>query len=238
MTTSDLSSSDTVDVLSDGTPTVYDDLLCHARAEHCTPVWLAHDDCRLGFLPVPDDPVGAIGAHDPYRVLAQWWPGPCPDDCACLDPFLGELPPLTRADGEDRSRDLRTFEEASGMAEDVVAYGLRKLALVRVSRPADIPAVVGWGGACNYSHQDNVRLGAVLRSWEERFGAVLSVMSSSTLLLSVAFPPTTDEEAELVASEHFAFCPDQVDPQNGTVYTPRTYGQTIRNANHWRFWWD
>lgn len=240
MTTSDLTPVDAVELLRDGSPTVYDNLLRHAGAENCTPVWLAHGDCRLGVLPVPEDPVGAIDANDPFRVLSEWWPGPCPDGCACLDPFLGELPQLTRGGGDDRSRARRTLDEATEMAEDLVACppsGL-KLAVVRAARPADIPAVVGWGGACNYSHQDNIRISAVLRSWEERFGALLTVMTSSTLVLSVASPPTTADEAELVATEHFAFCPDQVDPQNGTVYTPRTYGQTIRDAHHWRFWWD
>lgn len=43
---------------------------------------------------------------------------------------------------------------------------------------------------------------------------------------------------ERVATEHFAFCPDQHDPQNGTVYTPRTYAETIRGARLWKFWWD
>jgi hypothetical protein len=78
----------------------------------------------------------------------------------------------------------------------------------------------------------------VLRSWEERFGAVLVAMTFSTLVLAVAHPPRSQADAERVAAEHFAFCPDQHDPQNGTVYTPRTYGRTIRGASRWRFWWD
>jgi hypothetical protein len=45
----------------------------------------------------------------------------------------------------------------------------------------------------------------------------------STLVLAVAHPPRSQADAERVAAEHFAFCPDQHDPQNGTVYTPRTY---------------
>ena len=98
---------------------------------------------------------------------------------------------------------------------------------------------MGWVGIGNYDHQDNVRISAVLRSWEERFGAVLAVMTESTLLLSVAYPPTTFREAEQVATEHFAFCPDQHDPQDGvTVHTPRSYGREIRKARWWRFWWD
>jgi hypothetical protein len=46
-------------------------------------------------------------------------------------------------------------------------------------------------------------------------------------------------EAEAVAAEHFAFCHDQVDPQDGRdPYTPRSYAREIRRARLWKFWWD
>jgi hypothetical protein len=64
-------------------------------------------------------------------------------------------------------------------------------------------------------HQDLVGLSAVLRSWEERFGATLVWIGGFTLVLAVADPPRTREESERVAAEHFAFCHDQVDPQDG-----------------------
>ena len=204
-------------------------------------MWLAEsNDSGIGVLPVPDDPVAQVDAHDPYRVLAEWWPGPCPDGCTCLEPFDGELPELVRLGRTDRSRSRRTIHQAAEMADDIVIHGSGRLALVPVARPADVPAVTGWVGAGNYPHQDNIRLSVVLRSWEERFGAVLTALTPSTLLLSVAYPPTTFREAEQVATEHFAFCPDQHDPQDmkGTVYTPRSYGRTIRNAKFWSFWWD
>lgn len=220
-------------------PTIYRELLRDARTAGRTPVWVRQrGDNRLGFLPVPVDPVAAIDAQDPYRVLAEWWPGPCPEGCTCLEPFSGALPALARAGRADRSTSQRAIEEATSMSEDVMACGGADLAVVRAARPADIPGTVGWGGICNYDHQDNARISAVLRSWEERFGAVLTVMTECTLALSVAYPPTTIREAEHVATEHFAFCPDQHDPQNGTVYTPRTYARTIRGARWWRFWWD
>jgi hypothetical protein len=241
VTTSDLSASDAMELVPGAGPHTYRELLRDARAAHRTPIWLdPRGDSRIGLLPVPDDPLAEIDAHDPYRVLAEWWPGPCPEGCACLEPFTGELPELTRSGATDRSTSRRTIQEATAMADDVVTYATGNLGVVRATRPADIPAVVGWGGACNYDHQDNVRISAVLRSWEQRFGAVLTVMTQDTLLLSVAYPPTTFREAERVATEHFAFCPDQHDPQDmkGTVYTPRSYGREIRNARWWRFWWD
>lgn len=112
------------------------------------------------------------------------------------------------------------------------------LAVVDAARPADIPIALGWAGMCNYRDRHLVGLCAVLRSWEERFGAVLVAMTFSTLVLAVAHPPRSQADAERLAAEHFAFCPDQHDPQNGIVYTPRTYGRTIRGADAWRFWWD
>ncbi|GAA4728296.1 DUF4253 domain-containing protein [Actinomycetospora chibensis] len=241
MTTSDLPASDLVERVAGAGPNTYRELLGKARTTHRAPVWLGRGgDAGVGVLPVPDDPAVDVDAHDPYRVLADWWPGPCPEGCTCLEPFSGQLPGLVRAGRVDRSTSRCTVEEAAAMADEVVSYGVGVLAVVRAARPADVPAVTGWVGAGNYRHQDNVRISAVLRSWEDRFGALLVVMTESTLLLSVAYPPTTFKEAEQVAAEHFAFCPDQHDPQDmaGTVYTPRSYGRTIRKARHWRFWWD
>ncbi|MDL5159285.1 DUF4253 domain-containing protein [Actinomycetospora termitidis] len=115
------------------------------------------------------------------------------------------------------------------------------MAVVEAARPADVPLALQWTGMCNYWHQDLSRAGAVLRSWEERFGAMVVYVGTATLLLSVACPPRTLDEARLVATEHFAFCPDQVDPQTGKETGPLTisaYAQTIRGQFHWRFWWD
>ena len=53
-------------------------------------------------------------------------------------------------------------------------------------------------------------ISAVLRDREQRFGARVVAAGFSTLLLSVAAPPTTREKALAVAAEHFAFCPDNV----------------------------
>jgi hypothetical protein len=70
------------------------------------------------------------------------------------------------------------------------------LGLVEASRPADVPARLGRPG-----------LSAILRSWEDRFGATLVVLGSRELMLSVTAPPTELHKALVVANEHRSFCP-------------------------------
>ena len=49
---------------------------------------------------------------------------------------------------------------------------------------------------------------AVLRSWEERFGAVVTSLGSGTVDLVVGAPPSGDRVDQL-AAEHLTFTPDQ-----------------------------
>lgn len=216
-----------------GGPEVYAELLRTARATGRCPIWCAGSE-RFGGMPVPPDVSGAITTVDPYDVLSRWWPEGCP----CLAPFTGAFPGLTRADGVDRS--TRPETTAKAISVGTAGGGCAVLGVVDACRPADIPAALGWSGTCNYGDLgDLVSIGAVLRSWEERFGAVLVRIDGSRLWVAVADPPTTQEESERVAAEHFAFCPDQVDPQIGPEpFTLVSYARTIRRAPVWRFWWD
>lgn len=108
------------------------------------------------------------------------------------------------------------------------------LALAPVARPADIPAVAGWFGMIN-AWDDLAGLCAVLRSWEDRFGALLTRMDRATLELSVAAPPWTADERLGVAAEHYSFCCDTYQESPGTL---RDYARSLRGARRWRFWWD
>lgn len=221
-------------------PAQYRRLLRDAHRSRSTPILMGPDATRCaGELPGPADPAADLEAADPFRALRTWWPGPCPEGCHCLAPFEDSFPTAPARLGEvDWSRHRSTFASAHELAADLAPYS--DLAVVDARRPADVPMALGWAGMCNYPDRDLVGACAVLRSWEERFGALLVHMSFSTLRLAVARPPRTPAESELVAAEHFAFCPDQHDPQDaqGTVYTPRTYGAKIQNVGYWRFWWD
>lgn len=79
-------------------------------------------------------------------------------------------------------------------------------------------------------------LSAVLRSWEDRFGARLVAAGFDTLRLSVAAPPLSAEHALRVAAEHFALCPDNV--WQGSVETLAEYAAELEDLNMWTFWWD
>jgi hypothetical protein len=78
--------------------------------------------------------------------------------------------------------------------------------MVRCRRPADAVALVGWLGAINVTGPAEVT--AVLRSWEERFGAVLAGLRFDTLTLLVPHPPVDERQALPIAAEIAALCPD------------------------------
>lgn len=234
-----------IDSSPSGSPTFPDDpdatlygqlLRAAARSGRC-PVWLGPTALEgAGVLGRPDDVIGEIDATDADVVLARWWPGPCHPECPCGEQLPAE-PPEDPARDTDLSRSAETFAAAAAHLGD--PGPLAVLAVVDATRPADVPAALGWSGICNYHpYQDLVSISAVLRRWEERWGALLVDMDRSRLHLSVAHPPMSDAECLNVAGEHFAFCPDQQDPQNGRIYTLRTYAQTIRGARSWHFWWD
>jgi hypothetical protein len=74
--------------------------------------------------------------------------------------------------------------------------------LVPVNRPADVVSVLGIGMTVYHSDDE---LTAILRSWEERFGAVVSALGPGTLDLAVGAPPRNEDDARRFAAEHAAF---------------------------------
>ncbi len=91
-------------------------------------------------------------------------------------------------------------------------------------------------GAANHEN-DTALLCAVLRSWEDRFGIRVVALGFDRLTLSVAAPPATLEEAEEIAAEHFAFCPDNI--TQGHHENLRAYARhDVLDRPVWSFWWD
>ncbi|WP_432514601.1 DUF4253 domain-containing protein [Kineococcus sp. SYSU DK001] len=111
----------------------------------------------------------------------------------------------------------------------------RRLGLVAADRGADVLAAIGWWGAVN-SDVAPATLSAVLRSWEDRFGARVVALGFDTLRLSVAAPPTTPEQALPVAAEHLGFCCDEVSREGPADVAGHAAGLVGERA--WRFWWD
>ncbi|MDN0193448.1 DUF4253 domain-containing protein [Streptomyces sp. S.PNR 29] len=200
---------------------------------------------RAGLLPVlvdvggghggPEDwelTPGAMsypGDHDAEEVLAEFW-----EACAAE----GEEWPGPADAAADQGKDPDSV--AAGFA-DVLLDGGGPLkdprpALVPARRSADLPAAIGWMVPANHEN-DTARLGAVLRSWEDRFGIRVVALGFDRLLVSVAAPPTTLAQAEAVAAEHFAFCPDNI--RQGGDTTLRAYAERqVLGQPVWHFWWD
>jgi Domain of unknown function (DUF4253) len=80
-----------------------------------------------------------------------------------------------------------------------------RLLAVPCNRPADALTAVGFGGIQLRSED----VSAILRSWEDRFGAVVTLLDPGRTVLSVEAPPRTFASALAVAAEHFAAAPDE-----------------------------
>ncbi|MEU6141647.1 DUF4253 domain-containing protein [Streptomyces sp. NPDC047081] len=174
------------------------------------------------------------GDHDAEEVLEDAWDEYAEED---IDwPGLADGP---HADANADS-DADPDSVASGIVESLLdgAGPLKepRLALVPARRSADIPTAIGWMGPANHE-SDTARLSAVLRSWEDRFGIRVVALGFDHLLVSVAHPPTTLAEAEALAAEHFAFCPDNI--WQGADSTLAAYAEhQLLNQPAWHFWWD
>ncbi|WP_240157393.1 DUF4253 domain-containing protein [Pseudonocardia broussonetiae] len=204
----------------------YATLLADAATTGSCPVWVS--ERGLQMLEPPRDPhavLAEVASRDAATFLDERWPSDCPQ-CGCRDSFgsfTGLAPALVPED-----------DPVAVAAESEIASRRSHLALVPGIRPADAVAVLRWRGTCN-RHDDVAGLSAVLRSWEERFGALLVQIDFMTLWLTVAAPPRTPQECRAVAAEHFAFCPD-VDGEDPRAL--RDYAATLAGRRWWRFWWD
>lgn len=185
----------------------------------------------------PDD-------HHVEPVLRAFWAGAVPDPeegaegAELIAPFGRDWPGLAQPGPEGVPDEAEAEAAACGLADELIASGFLpspRLALVPAGRPADVPAAAGWCGPTNHEN-DTARIGAVLRSWEDRFGARVVALGFDELQVSVAAPPRTTARALPVAAEHFAFCPDNVWQGSGSI---RAYAdEGVTGVHHWGFWWD
>lgn len=169
------------------------------------------------------------GDHDAEEVLADFW-----DECCAEE--AGDWPGLAEATAAEADPDAVATDIAAGFLSAGGPLKEPRLALVPARRSADIPTTIGWMGATNHG-DDTARLSAVLRSWEDRFGIRVVALGFDHLRLSVAAPPTTLAEAQALAAEHFAFCPDNLWQGSDTVLEAYAERQLL-NQPAWSFWWD
>ncbi|MFF0782586.1 DUF4253 domain-containing protein [Streptomyces sp. NPDC003720] len=251
-----------VDATDDGP--WHEPLLWHADKQAAPGTWaaLGAPAARAGLLPVLVELGGSQGGpenwellpgemsypgdHDPEEVLAEYWgdeggedepgaeAGSDGEPAEPLEPFGAAWPGLAPAGALTADPGTRAARVADSLAGATWLKDAR-LALVPSRRSADIPAAIGWTGPLNHEN-DVARLCAVLRSWEDRFGIRVVALGFDVLVVSVAAPPSTLADAEALAAEHCAFCPDNV--AQGEPGGLRAYAEKLVDEQIWTFWWD
>ena len=123
---------------------------------------------------------------------------------------------------------------------------LARIGLIPARRPADALPATGW-----FTFDDvlgyppfppdpvypAVWIAAVLRSWEDRFGArLLNIGPGAEIRLLVQRPPRSPDAARRVAAEHWAFA-DECDGCGRGDITEIT-AALLRQPALWQFWWD
>lgn len=203
-------------------------LTCVAAYRHSGlwPLLVPADDADL-----PAGQAHTAGFTDikPGQVLARWWRASV-EAGGRTEPFGWEFPGLVRR--ANRHADAQA--EAGNTGSVLGARRRYRLGLVHTSRPANALAVSGRIGGVS-SAAELAATAAVLRSWEERFGATLITLGPRLLELSVAAPPRTRERSVAVAAEHHAFRAGTaaVDPPGGLP----EHAENLLGTRVWRFGW-
>lgn len=120
------------------------------------------------------------------------------------------------------------------LGEVLSTLGPARVGLVPAGRPADALPMLGWDGAAN-SLDSTLPIAAVLRSWEDRFGARLLRVGFAEISVLAQRPPRTLESAQRLAAEQWAFCDECAG--EGLRDIPRITA-SLMSSPAWTFWWD
>lgn len=184
--------------------------------------------------------LAAVDQLDAASVLARAWATnqPSPREyerepgffADWFPPFGSQFPGL--APGQDQALTEAELDAALSW------LGPARIGLVPAARTADVLALVGFNGTGNGYGTPEV-LSAVLRSWEDRFGAVLVEVGFAHIRMLVRRPPRTLPEAQAVAAELDIMC-DELWPVDrpGMVCDVRGMAEQTLDIPIWSMWWD
>lgn len=127
---------------------------------------------------------------------------------------------------------LASADRHAALIFDEGWLGRPRLALFEGSDSTGALASARWAPSELDDFRDHI---AVLRSWEQRFGARVVALKPDTLYLSVAAPPRTPGHAAHVACEHLVFSPDTVWQASGSF---EEHIENLVDSPCWGFWWD
>jgi hypothetical protein len=181
--------------------------------------WDEEPEAYLGQTVEPE----RVDTVDVETVLRRGWERLAAHPAGLVEPLGPRFPGLAAgsAVAPDAHRDPFELAGLAGVSA--------RLMIVACNRPADCVALIG-GLAVEV---DPAEISAVVRSWEERFGAVLVSAEPRLATLAVTAPPTSPEQALAAAAERFAFCPPEpVEP--GSLLE---HASLLRSASAWPVAW-
>jgi hypothetical protein len=194
-----------------------------------------------------EDPADLVELErlDAEALLESWWNSQLnpltegqaedPEHILIRLPFSRRFPGLAPA--ETTPRDPRELRLALAWSRRPARIGLAV-----ADRPADVLARIGWLGAANT--RDTPSIAAVLRSWEDRFGARLLQIGFDRIRLLVERPPRTADAALRLAAEQYVFCDECQHglSEMGTAVpgldTVPGLALCVLDVPAWTFWWD
>jgi Domain of unknown function (DUF4253) len=183
--------------------------------------------------------LAAVDRLDAATVLAEEWvaSAPAADEledaewAAMIAPYGEQLPGLAPA--QDQALSEAELAQALGW------LGPARIGLVPASRSADVLALVGFNGTVNRYGTPEL-LSAVLRSWEDRFGAVLAEVGFAHIRLLARRPPRTLPDAQAVAAELWPMCDEfwPADRPGTAVHEVPAIAERITDIPIWSLWLD
>jgi hypothetical protein len=179
---------------------------------------------------------------DPADILREKWPGAAlaPEELddaetrewitARLAPFSWRFPGLApRVGGEPLSSAERW------RALDCLPPA--RVGLVPAGEPGGMLSAIGWHPANWIDGQ--LAVNAVLRSWEDRFGARLLEIGLAEFKVLADRPPRTLIQAQRLAAEHVAFADECFYGTDETAQNEvAAIAERLVNQPIWGFWWD
>lgn len=105
-------------------------------------------------------------------------------------------------------------------------------ALIQARESYELPIALRYGGSGN--SPETAEHAAVIKRWQEQYGAEILGLSSCTLDCLVSKPPLERSAALILARELSAYCPDMIDPVEGL----KAYAQELVGETLWSFWWE
>lgn len=183
-------------------------------------------------------PAGRIDGEDPAQILAAQWADVVPG--RDYGPGEEETDPVPypswpglagSASGDaDPDQTAAAIATAPGGVQRLTGHDEDPyLGLTQAADGAAAITATGWMPPANAAEE----IAAVVRSWQQRFGARLCALGFDSIGLAVAWPPQSAEHAQRLAAEHFAFCPDL-----RSMTTFSEYAESLVGNQVWNFWWD